>query len=179
MELDGFRVFISGKSNGGKGMVISSLTSLIMERQWETYIKHLEVFAEKKKKIPNYLIDPLYDKITQEENVLLYDIYCQKSITPLFNSTLCSSVSPALLANEEKFMSLSVENQALLLLTIGSVFKTGRKGGCDLTSIGGKENIGSLILSSRVSNWKKTYTTAYIIDTDAAGLYETRSQYLV
>ncbi len=172
LELDGFRVFISGKSNGGKGLAISSLTSLKVGIKWEVYIKRLESFAEKQKQNPNLHVNSKYHKITSEENMELYKIYCQKSTSPLFNQTLCSSVSSVLESGKEKFGSLSFEKQVQLLLTLGSIFKTGRKGGCDLQLIGGVSKAGALIINSCVSNWKKIYTSAHIVDSSASGLHE-------
>ncbi len=174
LELDGFRVFLCGKSSGGSRFNYSSLTSLKIGDEWETYVKRLESFAEKKNN-PNIHVSTRFDKISHAENTALYEVYREKSWTSLFNKTLCSSVAPILESGKEKFERISVEEQVTALLNIGSVFKTGRKGGCDLSAIGGAPKAGALVLSSRVSNWKKTYSTAYIVDMSASGLYEKKS----
>ncbi len=175
LELDGFRVFISGKGDGGGKILVSSLTSLIIGGDWERYIKRLESFAEKQKSNPGIHVSTKHDGIDPASNVALYDIYLQKSRLPYFNKTLCSSISSVLEKGRDAFVALSMEEQVKALLNIGSVFKTGRKGGCDLRLIEGTSTGGSLKPSSRVSNWKKTYATAYIIDSSASGLHESRS----
>ncbi len=178
IELDGFKILISGKTNSGDRFTYTSHIPLKIDPLWEKYIKKLESFSEKQKKNPNYKIQSSYDKITSDENVMLYSIYCEKSTNPFFNKTLCAKFSSLLCANIENFTALSLEDQSKLLLNIGSVFKNGRKGGCDFSLIGGKKDGGALSLSSRVSNWKKNYSTAYIVDSSASGLYETKSENL-
>ncbi len=179
LELDGCRVFISGKSNGGKMMVISSLTSIRIGTKWETYVKHLESFAEKRKNNPNLHIHSRHDHITAEENCAVYDVYREKLRSSLFRRTIGENVIGYLDDGAEAFRALLPEDQVAVLLVIVSLLKTGRKGGCDLTKIGGKPTVGVLTLSSTLSNWKKKYTTAYIVDSSASGLYETKSSNLL
>ena len=51
----------------------------------------------------------------------------------------------------------------------------GRAIKANLKPIGGVESAGVATLSSKISNWAKTYKDVRIIDTSASGLYESRS----
>ncbi len=175
IELDGFRAFICGKGSGGAKILLSSLVSLKLSPSSETYIKRLEKFAEKLKKDVGVHVSPLFDKITAAENISLYDIYIKKSKIFPYNKMPGASVSEILESGRDTFLSLCVEEQVSVLMNIGSLFKSCRKGACDMSKIKGKSSTGSLTLSSQVSNWKKKYSSAYIIDTGASGLHESRS----
>ena len=76
---------------------------------------------------------------------------------------------------KDAFGALGEVDQARALLCMLQVF--GRvSGGVDLTLIGGVARAAATSgFSSSVSNWKKTYKTAFIIDRSASGIWEKRS----
>ncbi len=173
LSLDGFKVFICGKS--GNKIVVSNLTSLVLDNEWKKYIKKLERFDEKLKERRVQTVDEAYDKITKEKNLELYEIYLQKASLPFFSKFLTKTVLDTLQTGRGKFEALTVEEQVKALLSIGLIFKTGRKGTVDLSLIGGKASVGALTLNMSMSNWKKSFKDARIIDESASGIYSKRS----
>ncbi|MBR3297585.1 MAG: type II CRISPR RNA-guided endonuclease Cas9 [Clostridia bacterium] len=178
IELDGCRVCITGKSTGGKALGMTLNTNISIDSRLETYIKRLEKFSERKKKTPAAMIDEAYDEISAERNLELYDAYFAKLTGKPFNKILDSQIS-VLEKGRAVFEKLSIEEQTELLLQIVALLKTGRAGGCNLKLIGGVEKAGVLTLSSTLSNWKKKYDSAVIIDQSPAGLFEKRSKNLL
>ena len=124
------------------------------------------------------LADEEFDEISAKQNVELYDKYTEKIIKPPFCKLMDSQIS-VLEKGRETFTKLSTEEQVDVLLQIVALVKTGRAGGCNLKPIGGVEKSGVLTLSSTLSNWKKKYSSAAIIDVSPAGLFEKRTTNLL
>ena len=176
LSLDGYRVCITGKSNGGKNLLVASLVPLAIGYNWERYIKRLERFAEKKKNNKNLIIDKEYDKITREENEKLYEIFLDKSKNSLFRIRPNMPID-TIENGIDSFRNLKVEEQVTALLSILSVFS--RSGGTkDLSSIGGTKSAAQTYISAYVSNIKKSYSDVRIIECSASGLFESSSKNL-
>ena len=178
LSLDGFRICIAGSGSAGKCLVAQPVMQFSENKQWQYYIKKLEVFVKKLDSNPNYIYDAEFDEVTREQNIELYGIYIKK----LEDSIYKKRVNPplAILKNgKEKFVSLDVKEQARALLNIHQVF--GRiSGGCDLSAIGGAKKAAATVnFSSTVSNWKKNYSDIRIIDSSASGLWEKASENLL
>ncbi len=178
LELDGFKALITSKANGGKVLGLTPFISLKIGHCWEQYVKKLESFAKKIKSAPNICPSEHFDKITHQQNEELYQIYLSKLSSPIYSKMPGASSIKILEDGFEKFKSQDLSSQITILLNIGMLMKTNRKGGCDLEALGGSKSSGSLTLSSCVSNWKKNYQSAYIIDSSASGIYENKSQNL-
>lgn len=174
IELDGCRLCITGKSSGGKKLGLTLHDPLIIDYRFERYVKNLEKFAERKKKNKNAAIDEVFDGISAMQNLELYDEYFKKLSNKPYSRILESQIS-VLEKGREVFTGLSLEEQAGVLLQIVALLKTGRAGGCDLTAVKGVAEAGVTTLSSSLSNWKKKYSSAVIVDMSPAGLFEKRS----
>lgn len=173
-SLDGLRVCLSGKANGGVTIILTSHTSLIMNNAQLSYLKKLESYNEKLKQNRTIQLSEKYDGISSERNIELYSILTYKANTTklqILPGNQTSIISEGL----AKFNEASISEQIICLLQIISLYKTGRSGGCDITCIGGAKNAGVVSLSSNLSNWKKYYTDVRIIDQSASGLYESKS----
>ncbi len=176
ISLDGFRVAISNSFNKGKTMTFSVYMPFRANADWNRYIKALEELEKKLKINPDYYFEPEIEKISIEKNQQLYNLYIEKLQYAYKN--MPTTPLQVLLNGKEIFTKLSVTQQAHVLLQIHQLF--GRTvNGCDLTLIDGKKSTAVQTLSSNISNWKKTYSKAYIIDTSASGLYESKSQNLL
>jgi hypothetical protein len=81
----------------------------------------------------------------------------------------------ALAEARDKFIALSPEIQAEILLNIVGSFGSASGAGINLTEVKGVKKAGVTTISSNLANWKKTFTTARIIYSDASGLHETKS----
>lgn len=176
-SFDGFRMVLTG-SGGATRLILSSITMFTADVDTELYIKHLESFAEKKKKYANYLFDPEHDKITAEQNIKLYDLYIDKLQNSIFAKRPNNPIQ-ILIAGRDTFVAKSVVEQALALVNIHQVF--GREsGGCDLKAVDGAKNAAATnTKSSKLSNYVKDYRDIRIIDASPSGLWETESQNLL
>ena len=106
----------------------------------------------------------------------LYDCYIEKLQNAPYKYRPANPLG-TLSKGREKFMLLSADQQATVLLSIQGLF--GRMIKADLTAIGGVASAGVATLSSSLSNWKKNYTEVRIIDQSASGLFETVSENLL
>ncbi|MBR0157315.1 MAG: type II CRISPR RNA-guided endonuclease Cas9 [Clostridia bacterium] len=174
LELDRCRVCITSKFSGGSKIGITLQEPLHVDYPSEVYVKKLEKFSDRKKKAPKLLVDEEFDEISAKQNIELYDKYKEKIIKPPFCKLLDSQIS-VLEKGREPFTKLPAEDQVEVLLQIVALLKTGRAGGCNLKPIGGVEKSGVLTLSSTLSNWKKKYSSAVIVDVSPAGLFEKRT----
>ncbi len=174
-SFDGFRMCLTGKSGGGRQLLMSPLMQLLLDPATELYVKRVESFMNKKEKNPNLVLNAAYDRITAEENNALFHVLLHKLETTVYaKRPTASAVAETLRKGTAQFERLSPEEQVQALCGIVSLF--GRNGqGADLRLIGGGGKAGSPKLSSTVSNWKKYYSDVRIIDQSAAGLYEKQS----
>ena len=155
---------------------LSTLCPLIVDYEWQKYIKRLEKFVEKKKENPNMVYSELYDKVSTEKNVELYQLLTSKLQNPIYKKRPANPVE-ALVKGASRFETLNVFDQAKCLLQILIVFS--RINGCDLSLIGGVSKAAVLTLSSSLSNWKKNYSDVRIVDMSASGLYASKTDNLL
>lgn len=173
IELDGYRMCITGKAGGGTVIMLSSMTPLCLAPEWEFYVKKLETLNEKKKNNPNMVYMEKYDFVSTEKNAELYDILTDKLTNTVFNNRPGNPYDK-LATGKEKFAAQDVFTQTACLLQIVGIF--GRiNNGFDLTAIDEAPKAARSKLSSNLSNWKKSYSDVRIIDTTASGLFEHRS----
>lgn len=173
IELDGYRMCITGKSSGGTVVMLSSMTPLCLATEWEFYIKKLETLNEKKKNNPNMVYMEKYDFVSTEKNAELYDILSDKLSNTVFKKRP-GNPCDKLAAGKAKFASQDVFTQTACLLQIVGI--SGRmNNGFDLTAIDEAPKAAVSRLSTNLSNWKKSYSDVRIIDTTASGLFEHRS----
>lgn len=177
-SFDGFRACIAGKSGGGKQMKFHPCMNLILPQKWETYIAKLDKFSEKRKDKPHYKIYPDYDKISADENLELFDLLVGKMLEKPY-SIFFEEIGKKLSEKREFLGSMNIEDQALALLRVVEVLKSGRAGACDLSRFDGLKDTGLLLTSSNVKNWAKKFNEVYIIDSSASGIYESRSENLL
>ena len=174
-SLDGFRVCLAGKSNGGLKVILAPITPLILSLDWEAYVKKLESFQNKQSKKTSSAIlpDPEHDGITKDRNAELYDLLLSKLRSSTFSKRPNCPVE-TLENGYERFKQLNVAEQIGILLSVLQVF--GRSsGGIDFRLIGGSKTEASVARSSNLSNWKKVYSDVRIIDQSNSGLFVKRS----
>lgn len=176
ISLNGFRVCITGKSNGGKRIIVSCMTALKTSPDIEDYIKRLEAFVNKTTKNPNIIFSEKHDEISGDKNIELYEFYIEKLKASPYKYRPANPYE-TLVEGREKFKALSPDKQAVVLLSIQGIF--GRAVNANLEDIGGKPRACEATLSSSLSNWKKNYTDVRIIDQAASGLFEKVSDNLL
>ena len=171
---NGLRFILNGKSGGGSLLGIGIGSPLLLDSDWERYIKRLESFCEKKRKDPKFVYVEKYDNFSCTENIQLYDLLTEKLRTGLFSKRPANPLE-CLEKGRDKFIALAPEKQAEILLGIVGCLGRSSGAGVDLSLLGGVAKAAVTTLSSKFSNWKKTFTTARIVNSDASGLHETKS----
>ena len=170
LEFDGFRINISAKT--GKRIRYVSAMSLILPEQQERYLKRLLSYSEKSDNGKKYDVTA-WDHITENENIELFDIICNKCSSPPYSSVY-QDIGAKIANKRNVFMQLPLREQVLTLLTVVSLLKTGRKGGINLSSIGEGSQTGAKdfsMLLSKIKGWD----ALYLIDQSTTGLIEHRS----
>ncbi|MDO5015330.1 MAG: type II CRISPR RNA-guided endonuclease Cas9 [Clostridia bacterium] len=173
LSLDGFRVCISGSSNGGEVLAVQPIMQFSSDPFWEYYLKKLEVLVKKVEKNNNYIFDQEYDKVSEEKNLELYDLYCDK----LSNSIYKKRINPPikiLRDGKEKFIELDIFDQAQALLNIHQSF--GRNKGIDLSLLGVRGKAASTTLNCKTSNWGKNYKDVRVLNISPSGLWVKKSE---
>ena len=176
LSLDGLRVCITGKSNGGITILTMVMSSFKTTHEIEMYIKKLESFINKKKENSNLVFDSRYDTITKEQNINVYNLFLEKFQIWPYNKRPANPID-ILIKGKDKFIKLDESDQAEVILHILGLF--GRTNKADLKIIGGSAATGVSTISSSISNWRKSYTDVRIIDSSASGLFETQSENLL
>lgn len=172
LSLDGFKVAISGKANGGDLVLLRSLETCSFTTEENRYIKNIERVLEKARINKKYTIDPMFDGVSKEQNVKLFNAIVDK--TNGFYAKMPGAQIKLEEASFIRFHSLSLEEQVNVLSNMIEYLKTNRAGSCDVSLIKDKAKAaGTLRLSSNVSNWK--YKDVRIIDQSASSLFESKS----
>lgn len=172
LSLDGYEVWVNGKSGGGKQLLLSSAESLIVSKEIETYIKKLENYKRKKDERKDVLLDEAYDGISKSENIKLYDCFINKLQTSIF-SQMPGCQKEVISDGKQKFMDIAIEEQVDALISIITLLKSGRAGGIDLTAINGKSKSGAMYLGANLSS--SPYDDIRIVDYSPAGLHRKES----
>ncbi len=176
LSLDGYKVWINGKANGGKIVLLSNAESLKLDDDCTRYSKKIENFSEKRKNNKNLKHDGAYDGLSSEKNIVLYDVLTQKLQAGIF-ALMPGNQLEVLESGRVKFESLEFEEQIKVLLNCINLFKTGRAGGCDLSLIGGKPSGGAMTLGAAISSGK--FKEIKIVDVSPAGLHENTTMNLM
>ena len=177
-SFDGLKMVLSGKSGGGRQIIFSPITPLILGREMEQYIKRLDSFSSKKAANSSIQLDPRHDYITKEENLILYDILTQKLQSIPFQK-LPANPCQLLQKERNKFCALTEEAQIICLTNLLLYFQRSGNGGIDLSLLGGSKKSGAKLLNASLANWKKTYSNVQILDCSPAGLSEIHSENLL
>lgn len=173
---DGFRTCLSGKTN--RQLLLSSMMPLVISYSWEEYVKRLESWVTKKEKNKQLVLDEIFDGLSKDKNIQLYDLLSAKVIDGIYSIPFSGQID-VLKEGKLAFEKLSLEDQIKVLLNIILLLKSGRAGSCDLTMINGKSKAGVYLISAKISNWSKNFNDVRIVDVSPSGIYETKSENLL
>jgi len=166
--LDGVKVWVNGKANGGKIVLLSLAESAYYDNDSVYYIGKIERYVEKKKTNRRLQHDEQYDELSEEKNLRLYDILIEKMHTKQF-ANMPGNQCSVLKEGRELFIKNDFDSQIQILVNCVNLLKSGRAGGCDLKAIGGKNASGVMTLGANISSSK--YKDIRIIDYSPAGLH--------
>ena len=162
ISIDGFKYAITGKT--GRQLLFESCMPLLLEDSIVRKIKKIEKFLERRKQDKNLLVDEEHDEISREGNLLVYDALLEKAKLPLFMKRP-SCQTELIEKSRPKFISLSTEDQCIVIQSLISYFGMGN-GGADLSLIGGAPGAGVLKVSARIQSAR-----VFIFDSSVTGLF--------
>ena len=171
ISIDGFRMHLSSKSNGGATIVCKSSIQLVLGYDNEKYIKGIV------KALQNGLKNNIENQynISKENNLKLYDLLIDKIENSVFKvkyGKLCSDM----LSGREKFESLNIKEQFVVLNEILKILHCNVVTG-DLKLIGGSGKSGIVSVNSAISNIKGIKSIK-IINQSITGLFEQEKELL-
>ncbi len=174
LSLDGYKLWINGKNSGGRQLLVSNAESAIYNDETINYIKKIDNYIEKKKINKNILHDFENDGLSEENNILLYNILSDKIGNSFYLGKLPGNQYETIKKGREIFVDLDFESQIKVLIAIIDLLKSGRSAGVDLSLIGGKSKTGALIIGAGLSSYNN-YNKIKLIDISPAGLHEKES----
>lgn len=176
LSIDGYRVWVNAKANGGRILALTNAESSIYDDKTTRYITKIEKYYEKKKENRFFIHDEEHDGLSELENTTLYDCIINKLASSPFK-TMPGNQMDTLLNGKESFTKLDFETQINTLISCISLLKTGRAGGCDLRNVNGKNASGAMTLGANLLSSK--YSDVRIIDYSPAGIHIRRSPNLM
>lgn len=173
IEINGYRMYLSGKSNNS--ITLRNAEQMFLPDPLLPYVKKLEKYAPlllavKKKKPDNLAFVNLYDNdLSEENNLKLYDILTEKHTKSLF-AKRPQPAGSKLSACRSRFLMLPVPAQCLVLYQI---LLLSRVGICvaDMTLIGGAAHFGLLQINKKLDCENNRI---YLISQSVTGLHEKR-----
>jgi CRISPR-associated endonuclease Csn1 len=154
---DGYRMYASGKANGGDRIVCWNAVNLCLNQSNINYIREIEKYIE------NGIVT---EKITKERNAELYKTLLHKHTVEIY-ARKPGSIGKVLQDGHETFNRISVEEQCYTLHQILTITSIG-KAEIDLRAIGGRKKVGATNVGKTLS--EKNHL--YLINQSVTGIYE-------
>ncbi|MGN1417703.1 MAG: type II CRISPR RNA-guided endonuclease Cas9, partial [Acutalibacteraceae bacterium] len=167
ISIDGFRMHISSKSNGGMQIVCKPAMQLVLSYDFEKYIKKISEYLKKCTELRIEKPITEHDKISYEENIALYDALTEK----LENTVLgvkFSAILKILKDGKGRFENLSLHDQCYVLMQILNILHANVLTG-DLKLIGGSGQSGVTSISNKLQS---KYKSCKLINQSVTGLFE-------
>lgn len=159
-EVDGFRMHLTGRT--GVQLIFQGAMQLVLGEKLEKYVKKI---CKIHKQNPGYKINE-WDKITAEQNIVLYDTLLSKLENTKYKVRLSAQITNLKQARE-LFIKLSLEEQSEVLYQELFLFACNTVT-ADLSLIGASKYSGKTLISNKMTN----YTEAKIIHQSITGLFE-------
>ena len=175
ISLDGTLMTLNGKAGGGSKIILSPLLSLCLGKD-EEYVQKLESFMKKLESNKNLLPSEEHDKISKEKNLLLFDRLMKKLTSWPFIHIPNNPVAELQKESARKQFESADELVQMKILVNLIQYIGGKKPTCNFTDIGGKGKVGSITISSKLSNWVGKYQEVRIVDRSCTGLFESQSE---
>lgn len=162
--VDGFKMHLSGRT--GNQLIFKGAEQLTISKESYEYFKRIDKYIERNKKAKSVLPISSLQKINQEDNLVIYDIFTDKLKNSLYNKRLSSQIN-SFENGREIFISLTLEEQCQFLYNAISLFRC-TPGTADLKLIKGSANAGMLLLNKKVDST----SDIKIINQSITGIFE-------
>ena len=175
ISLDGAYMTLSGKSGGGKQIILSPLLPLLLGED-EIYVKKLESFLKKRESNKELLPNEEYDGISQEKNLKLFDRLVNKLKSWPFNMIPNNPIAHLTKDSARSLFESSDALAQIALLESLIKYAGGKVNTCDLSVVDAPAKAGYVTRGSKLSTWLGKNQEVRIIDRSCAGLFESQSE---
>ena len=175
ISLDGAYMTLSGKSGGGKQIILSPLLPLLLGED-EIYVKKLESFLKKRESNKELLPNEEYDGISQEKNLKLFDRLVNKLKSWPFNMIPNNPIAHLTKDSARSMFESSDALAQIALLESLIKYAGGKVNTCNLSVIDAPSQAGAVTRGSKLSTWVGKNQEVRIIDRSCAGLFESQSE---
>lgn len=165
IEIDGFRMNISSKSNGGKTIVYKSAMPLVLGYQGELYVRNITKLLEK----PEDHTITEFDGVSIDENIDLFDSLVNKMCNTILKVKI-GDMGAKILNSRDVFLSLDLRTQCFVLNEILKILHCNVLTG-DLSKIGLAKKSGALTSNSVLTEIKNV-KSIYLVNQSVTGLFE-------
>ena len=164
LELNGERLNITGRS--ADQILYKHFYQLAVDKGYEQYIKNIDKYIARCSAANTELPIRIYDGISKDGNVELFDWFCEKLKTKVYYALFANMLTD-MENNRDKFCSFSELEQCKLLMEILKAFKCDRQ--CpSFKALNGKGTVGIVRNNKKLSGME----SAYIVNQSVTGLYE-------
>ena len=165
ISIDGFRMHLSSKSNGGATIVCKPSIQLVVGYENEKYIKGIVKSIE-----TGFNADILKRyNINNDNNLILYDLLSYKIKNTIYKSKF-EKVFICMSYGREKFILLDLDEQCYIINEILKILHCNVVTG-DLKLLGGSGQSGTVTINSALSNIKNVKSIK-LINQSVTGLFE-------
>lgn len=165
IEIDGFRMNISSKSNGGKTIVYKSAMPLVLGYQGDLYVRNITKLLEK----PEDHTITEFDGVSIDENIDLFDSLVNKMCNTILKVKI-GDMGAKILNSRDVFLSLDLRTQCFVLNEILKILHCNVLMG-DLSKIGLAKKSGALTSNSVLTEIKNV-KSIYLVNQSVTGLFE-------
>lgn len=167
ISIDGFRMHLSSKSNGGATLVCKPAVQPVLGVKRELYIKTIMNYLDKCDALKKEKEITDYDGIEAEKNIEIFDTISDKMVNTVFKPKF-GALGKRLQNKREEFCKLSLYQQCYVIRQILKILHCTVETG-DLTLIGEAKNCGKTTISNKLQSG---YSSAKLINQSVTGLYE-------
>lgn len=165
IEIDGFRMNISSKSNGGKQLIYKSAMPLVLGYQSDLYVRNITKLLES----PEDHTITEFDGVSFDENIDLFDSLVNKMCNTILKVKY-SDMGKKINQKRDVFLSLDLRTQYFVLNEILKILHCNVLMG-DLSKIGLAKKSGALTSNSVLTEIKNV-KSIYLVNQSVTGLFE-------
>ncbi len=165
--INGYPMYLRGYSD--KKILVQNAVQLKVDNETQTYLKRLEKYVNNNKDIKNLTTISDKEKITKEDNLILYDILLQKQGNEIFKKRPASQLK-FLMEARTKFIECTLEEECIILNEILHLMQC-KAVLANLKLIGGPKEAGRMRFNKVISKKNKSVVLA---NQSVTGLFEKR-----
>ena len=183
MEVDGFRVHVSGRTNDN--IIFKPANQLIFASEWNEYVKNMAKYIDKCKNgfrnlvdecEENFIVEEEYDKISRYKNRELFDLLKDKMTSSIY-SIKYKKIGDEISTDQsiEIFEDLTPYQQCFTLVELIRMIRcTAEKGDLHYLSKNKKSGKSKGTLTAGMHGYNKKNKSLVLINQSITGLYENK-----